>query len=106
MALTEVVEQQRRDNEYCAPVWCRTAHTRLIDPAINDAWMPSSYASGQPSYSRRIQPAELRCKGATLSLARCAMEPGHQLHSALTCPASENGWRLKLTRCTTAHQFN
>ena len=23
--------------EYCAPVWCRSAHTRLIDPAINDA---------------------------------------------------------------------
>ena len=23
--------------EYCAPVWCRSAHTRLIDPAINNA---------------------------------------------------------------------
>ena len=23
--------------EYCAGVWCRSAHTRLIDPAINDA---------------------------------------------------------------------
>jgi len=23
--------------EYCAPVWCRSAYTRLIDPAINDA---------------------------------------------------------------------
>ena len=23
--------------EYCAPDWCRSAHTRLIDPAINDA---------------------------------------------------------------------
>ena len=23
--------------KYCAPVWCRRAHTRLIDPAINDA---------------------------------------------------------------------
>jgi len=23
--------------EYCAPVWCRSAHTRLIDPAITDA---------------------------------------------------------------------
>ena len=23
--------------EYCAPVWCCSAHTRLIDPAINDA---------------------------------------------------------------------
>ena len=33
-----------------------------------------------------IQPAELRRKGTTLSLARRAMEPGHLLHSALTCP--------------------
>jgi len=23
--------------EYCVPVWCRSAHTRLIDPTINDA---------------------------------------------------------------------
>ena len=23
--------------EYCAPVWCRSPHSRLIDPAINDA---------------------------------------------------------------------
>jgi len=31
-----------------------------------------------------IQPSELSRKGATLSLARHAMEPGHLLHSALT----------------------
>ena len=23
--------------EYCAPVWCRNVHTRLLGPAINDA---------------------------------------------------------------------
>ena len=23
--------------EYCAPVWCRSAHTRFIDSALNDA---------------------------------------------------------------------
>jgi len=23
--------------EYCAPIWCRSAHTRLIYPSINDA---------------------------------------------------------------------
>ena len=33
-----------------------------------------------------IQPAELRRNGATLSLARRAMELGHLLHSALTRP--------------------
>jgi len=57
--------------------------------------MPASYTSGQPSNLAGIQPAELRRKGATLSLARCAMEPGHLLHSALTCPPSGNARRLK-----------
>ena len=27
-----------RDVFNCAPVWCRSAHTRLIEPAINDAF--------------------------------------------------------------------
>ena len=44
--------------EYCAPVWCRSAHTRLIDPTINDALrivtgMPASCTSGQPSNPSR-----------------------------------------------------
>jgi len=42
-----------------------------------------------------IQPAELRCNGAILSLGRRAMEPGHLLHSALTRPPSANAQRLK-----------
>ena len=42
-----------------------------------------------------IQPDELRRNGATLSLARLAMEPGHLLHSALTRPASANARHLK-----------
>ena len=42
-----------------------------------------------------IQPAELRPSGATLSLARCAMEPGHLLHSTLTRPSSADVRRLK-----------
>jgi len=32
-----------------------------------------------------IQPGEIRCKAAALSLARRVMESGHLLHSALTC---------------------
>ena len=43
-----------------------------------------------------IQPAELRRSGATPSLGRRAMEPGHLLHSALTRPHSANARRLKL----------
>jgi len=42
-----------------------------------------------------IQPAELRRSGATLPLARRAIEPGHLLHSTLTRPSSANAWRLK-----------
>ena len=72
--------------EYCAPVWCRSVYTRLIDSVINDALRivigclrptPSVYL---PVLSG-IQPAELRRQGATLSLAnRCSLDPDHILH--------------------------
>jgi len=42
-----------------------------------------------------IQPAELRRNGATLSLARRAVEPGHLLHAALARPSSADARRLK-----------
>jgi len=64
--------------EYCAPVWCRSAHTRLIDPGINDALrivtgcLRPSPADNLPILAG-IQPAELRRNEATLSLARRAM---------------------------------
>jgi len=41
-----------------------------------------------------IQPAELRRKGATQCLQH-AMEPGHLLHSVLTCPPSTDARHLK-----------
>ena len=72
--------------EYCAPVWCRSVHIRLIDSVINDALRivtgclrptPSVYL---PVLSG-IQPAELRRQGATLSLAnRSSLDPDHILH--------------------------
>ena len=61
--------------EYCAPVWCRSAHTRLIDSVLNDAlrivtgWLRPTPTDHLPVLSG-IQPAELRRLGATLSLAR------------------------------------
>ena len=85
--------------EYCAPVWCRSAHIRLIDPTINDALrivtgcLRPAPADNLPILAG-IQPAELRRSGATRSLGRCAMEPGHLLHSALT-PSSSVAQRLK-----------
>ena len=72
--------------EYCAPVWCRSVHIRLIDSVINDALRivtgclrptPSVYL---PVLSG-IQPAELRRQGATLSLAnRSSLDPDYILH--------------------------
>ena len=72
--------------EYCAPVWCRSVHIRLIDSVINDALRivtgclrptPSVY----PPVLSGIQPAELRRQGATLSLAnRSSLDPDHILH--------------------------
>ena len=86
--------------EYCAPVWCRSAHTRLIDPAINDALqivtggLRPTPADNLPILAG-IQPAELRRRGATLSLGRRSIEPGHLLHPALTRPSSADTRRLK-----------
>jgi len=79
-----------------AHLWC--PHPPHL--AINDALrIVTGYLRPTPPdnlhISAGIQPAELLRKGATLSLARRAMEPGHLLHSALTCPLSGNTRRLK-----------
>ena len=72
--------------EYCAPVWCRSAHTRLIDSVLNDALrivtgcLRPTPTDHLPVLSR-IQPAELRRMGATLSLAhRESMDLDHILY--------------------------
>ena len=86
--------------EYCAPVWCRSAHTRLIDSVLNDALRivtgclrptPTDYLLVLAG----IQPAELRRLGATPSLAyRGSLDPGHILHELLA--GSSNGYRERL----------
>ena len=64
--------------EHCGPVWCPGAHTRLIDPTLNDALrivagcLRPTPADNLPILTG-IQPAELRRSGATLSLGRRAM---------------------------------
>ena len=86
--------------EDCAPVWCRSAHTCLIDPAINDALrtvtgcLRLTPADNLATHAG-LQPAELRRNGATLSLGRRSMEPGHLLHPALTRPSGSNAQCLK-----------
>ena len=56
---------------------------------------PTPWVTLQEAILADIQPAELLCRGATLSLGRRAMEPGHLLHSALTCPSCAAARRLK-----------
>ena len=67
--------------EYCAPVWCRSAHTHLIDSVLNDALrivtgcLRLTPTDHLPVLSG-IQSAELRRLGATLSLAhRGSLDP-------------------------------
>ena len=88
--------------EYCAPVWCCSAHTHIIDPVINNAWRIVTGClyptpAGNPPILAGIQPAELHCNGATLSPARRAMEPQRLLHPGLTGPSTANAWCLKLS---------
>ena len=90
--------------EYCAPVWCRSAHTRLIDIVLNDALRivtgclrptPTDYLSVLAG----IQPAELRRLGATLSLAyRNSLDPDHILYELLAGSPDGHRERLKCRR--------
>ena len=72
--------------EHCAPVWCRSAHTRLIGSVLNDALrIVTGCLRSTPSVYLPvllgIQPAELRRQGTTLSLAnRISLDPDHILH--------------------------
>ena len=86
---------------YITPVWCRSAHTRLIDNVLNDALRivtgclrptPTDYL---PVLSG-IQPAELRLVGATLSLAyRGSLDPDHILYGLLSGSSDTLQVRLK-----------
>ena len=90
--------------EYCAPVWCHSAHTRLIDSVLNDALrivtgcLRPTPTDHLPVFSG-IQPAELRRMGATLSLAhRGSMDPDHILYGVLS--GSSDTCQAKLrSRC-------
>ena len=76
--------------EYCAPVWCCSANTRLIDSVLNDALRIVSKClrptpTDHLSILSGIQPAELRQMGATLSLAyRESLDPDHTLYGLLS----------------------
>ena len=90
--------------EYCAPVWCRSAHTRLIDNVLNDALrivtgcLHPTPTDHLPVLSG-IQPAELRRMGATLSFAyRGSLDPDHILHGLLSGSSDTRQVRLRSRR--------
>ena len=90
--------------EYCAPVWCRSAHTRLIDSVLNDALrivtgcLRPAPTDHLPVLSG-IQPAELRRMGATLSLAyRGSLDPDHILYGLLSGSSDTCQVRLRSRR--------
>ena len=90
--------------EYCAPIWCRSAHTRLIDSVLNHALrivircLRPTPTDHLPVLSG-IRPAELRRLGATLSLAyRGSLDPDHILHGLLSGSSDTRQVRLRSRR--------
>ena len=90
--------------EYCAPVWCRSAHFRLIDSVLNDTLrivtgcLRPTPTDHLPILSG-IQPAELRRMGATLSLAhRGSLDPDHILYGLLSGSSDTGQVRLRSRR--------
>ena len=90
--------------EYCAPVWCRSAHTRLIDSVLNDALrivtgcLRPTPTDHLPVLSG-IQPAELRRLGTTLSLAYYgSLDPDHILYGLLSGSSNTRQVRLRSRR--------
>ena len=90
--------------EYCTTVWCRSAHTRLIDSVLNDALrrvtgcLRLTPMDHLPVLSG-IQPAELRRMGATLSLAyRGSLDPDHILYGLLSTSSDTFQVRLRSRR--------
>ena len=90
--------------EYCPPVWCRSAHTRLIDSVLNDALrMVAGCLRPTPTdhlpILSGIQPTELRRMGATLSLAhRGSLDPNHILYGFLNGFSDTRQLRLRSRR--------
>ena len=91
-------------SEYCMPVWCRSAHTSLIDSVLNDALhivtgcLRPTPTDHLPVLSG-IQPAELHQMGATLSLAHPgSLDPDHILYGLLNGSSDDRQVRL-ISRC-------
>ena len=90
--------------ENCAPVWCRSAHTYLIESVLNDALRIVTGCLRLTPMDHLlilsgIQPVELRRMGATLSLAHCgSLDPDHILYGLLSGSSDTYQVRLR-SRC-------
>ena len=90
--------------EYCAPVRCRSAHTRLIDSVLNDALrIVTGCLRPTPTdhllILSGIQPAEFRRMAATLSLAHHgSLDPDYILHDLLSGSSDTRQVRLRSRR--------
>ena len=90
--------------EYHAPVWCHSAHNRLIDSVLNDA-LRIVTGCLRPTPTNHllilsdIQPAELCQLGATLSLAhRGSLDRDHILYGLLSGCSDARQERLRSRR--------
>ena len=90
--------------EYCVPVWCRSAHIRLIDSVLNDALrivtgcLRPTPTDHLPVLSG-IQSAELHRMGATFSLAHHgSLDPDHILYGLLSWSSDTRQVRLRSKR--------
>ena len=92
--------------EYCAPVWCRSAHTRLVDVSLNAALrtitgcLRSTQVEQLPVLAE-IAPPALRREAATLVLGCRACQHDHLLHDVVE--NSNHRKRLKSRRPLTHH---
>ena len=90
--------------EYCTPICCRSAHTRLIDSVLNEALrivigcVRPTPTDHLPVLSG-IQQAEIRRIGTTLSLDyRGPLDPYHILYDTLTGPSDTRQVKLRFRR--------
>ena len=90
--------------EYCAPVWCRSAHTRFIDSVLNDGLrvvtgcLHPTPTDHLPILSG-IQQVELHRLRATLSLAYLgSLDPDHILYGLLSGSSDTCQVRLRSRR--------
>ena len=92
--------------EYCAPVWCRSSHTRLVDVGLNASlrtitgFLRPTQVDQLPVLAE-IAPPALRREAATLVLGRREGQHDHLLHDVMENATHRK--RVKSRRPLTHH---